>query len=67
MRGRLRCVFDADHLLGLQKSTKEPGGLEGPVVVDYGLPDGKEFPDYEGKFLSFCCLYLACIRSLEEV
>ncbi|KAK1400145.1 hypothetical protein POM88_010008 [Heracleum sosnowskyi] len=50
MRGRLRGVFDADNLLKAEKLKSEGGSSEGGknIVIDYGLPDGKEFPDYEG-------------------
>ncbi|KAK1390402.1 hypothetical protein POM88_018580 [Heracleum sosnowskyi] len=49
MRGRLRGVFDADNLLNAEKLKSEDGSSEGGknIVIDYGLPDDKEYPDYE--------------------
>ncbi|KAK1381713.1 hypothetical protein POM88_019448 [Heracleum sosnowskyi] len=49
MRGRLRDVFDADNLLKAKKLKSEAESSEGDenIVIDYGLPDGKEYPDYE--------------------
>ncbi|KAK1399066.1 hypothetical protein POM88_008929 [Heracleum sosnowskyi] len=49
MRGRLRGVFDADNLLKAEKLKSEAESSEGNenIVIDYGLPDGKEYPDYE--------------------
>ncbi|KAK1366742.1 hypothetical protein POM88_042303 [Heracleum sosnowskyi] len=49
MRGRLRGVFDADNLLKVEKLKSEAESSEGDknIVIDYGLPDGKEYPDYD--------------------
>lgn len=60
MRGRLRYIFDDDELLNLEKSRREDGSTVG-VVIDYGLPDGKEFPTYDGNFLSFVVFLFLCM------
>lgn len=65
MRGRLRCIFDADQLVSAEKSKNEGGSTEGGVVMDYGLPDGHEIPTYEGNFLSFVLYSLACVCSCD--
>lgn len=51
MRGRLRVVRDYDKELDGEEWKLE-AGVKGGKVIDYGLPNGRELPDYEGNRLS---------------
>ncbi|KAK1397643.1 hypothetical protein POM88_007506 [Heracleum sosnowskyi] len=47
MRGRLRLVRDTVKELDDEKSKLEAGAGRGNIT-DFGLPSGKELPDYDG-------------------
>lgn len=56
MRGRLRIIIDGDKAVdGNLKNAVGPS--EGGKVVNYGLPSGKEIPDYEGNHLCLPFVY----------